>query len=101
MVRLIITPAVTLLLSECLTQFAADAFGAYPVLDAAVTRALQKAKPGTPEFRAALRDELEQTKDLTMPNGIVNTSTKDHVGLDERSAVMGTVQNGQFVYLPK
>ena len=86
--------------ANSVTQFAADAYGAYPVLDAAVKRALQNAQPGTPEFRAALRDELEQTKDLLMPNGIVNTSRKDHVGLDGRSAVMGTVKDGKFVYLP-
>lgn len=81
------------------TQFAGDASGAYPVLNAAVQRALQKGSPGTREFRTALRDELEKTKDVVMPNGIVNSSPQDHVGLDVRSAVMGVIKNNQFVYL--
>lgn len=87
--------------ANSMTQFAGDAFGAYPVLDAAVKRALEKAQPGTPEFRAALRDELEQSKEVIMPNGIINTTPKDHVGLDKRSAVMGVIENNVFVYLPQ
>lgn len=84
---------------DSVTQFAGDAAGAYPVLDAAVARALKKAKPGTVEFREALRDELEHTKEVVMPNGIVNTSVQDHTGLDQRSAVIGTIKNNRFVYL--
>jgi branched-chain amino acid transport system substrate-binding protein len=34
-----------------------------------------------------------------VPNGVVNTSDKDHVGLDQRASVMGIVKHGQFVYL--
>lgn len=85
--------------ANAVTQFAGDASGAYPVLDAAVTKALQHGKPGTPEFRAALRDALEHSSNIVMPNGIVNTTPTDHVGLDRRSAVMGTVKNNRFVYL--
>lgn len=81
------------------TQFAGDAAGVYPLLDSAVTRALKKGMPGTPEFRAALRDALEQTENLAVPNGIVNMSPHDHVGLDQRASVMGIVKNGQFHYL--
>jgi len=81
------------------TQFAGDAAGVYPLLDSAVTRALKKGTPGTPEFRAALRDALEQTENLAVPNGIVNMSPHDHVGLDQRASVMGIVKNGQFHYL--
>lgn len=87
--------------ANAVTQFAGDASGAYPVLDAAVKTALAHGKPGTPEFRAALRDALEHTVNVVMPNGIVNTSAKDHVGLDMRSVVIGTVKNGHFVYLSK
>lgn len=85
--------------ANSVTQFAGDAAGAYPVLNAAVARALQHGKPGTVEFRTALRDELERTTEVIMPNGIVNTSAKDHVGLDGRSAVIGTIRNNRFVYL--
>ena len=40
------------------------------MLQAAIPVALKKAKPGTPEFRAALRDALEQAKDLVLCHGI-------------------------------
>jgi len=81
------------------TQFAGDAAGVYPLLDSAARRALNKAAPGTAEFRSALRDALEGTTQLTVPNGIVNMSPRDHVGLDQRASVMGIVKNGQFHYL--
>lgn len=85
--------------ANSVTQFAGDAAGVYPLLNSALTRALKKAEPGTPQFRAALRDALEQTENLAVPNGIVNMSVHDHVGLDQRASVMGIVKNGQFHYL--
>jgi len=81
------------------TQFAGDAGGVYPLLNNAVTRALKTAEPGTPEFRAALRTALEQTQNLAVPNGIVNMSAHDHVGLDQRASVMGIIKDGKFHYL--
>ncbi|AOL05592.1 ABC transporter substrate-binding protein [Burkholderia contaminans] len=81
------------------TQFAGDAAGVYPRLADAVGRALKAAQPGTPAFRMALRRELERAHELVVPNGVVNTSDKDHVGLDQRASVMGIVKQGRFVYL--
>lgn len=81
------------------TQFAGDAAGVYPRLADAVGRALKTAQPGTPAFRAALRRELERARELVVPNGVVNSSDKDHVGLDQRASVMGIVKQGRFVYL--
>ena len=82
-----------------LTQFAGDAWGAWMLLDSAVTRALKTgAKPGTPEFRVALRDALEATRDLTVPNGVLNVSDKDHQGFDERARVMATIRDNKFSY---
>ncbi|WP_207005178.1 ABC transporter substrate-binding protein [Trinickia mobilis] len=81
------------------TQFAGDAAGVYPRLQDAVARALKTAQPGTPAFRIALRDELEHAHELVVPNGVVNSSAKDHVGLDQRASVMGVIKNGTFVYL--
>ncbi|KWH61457.1 ABC transporter substrate-binding protein [Burkholderia anthina] len=81
------------------TQFAGDAAGVYPRLADAVGRALKAAQPGTPAFRTALRRELERAHELVVPNGVVNTSDKDHVGLDQRASVMGVVKQGRFVYL--
>jgi len=82
-----------------LTQFAGDAWGAWMLLDSAASRALQGgARPGTPEFRAALRDALESTRDLIVPNGVLNLSPQEHQGFDERARVMGTVRGGRFSY---
>lgn len=82
-----------------MTQFAGDAWGAYLLLNDAVGRALKTgAKPGTPEFRSALRDALENTKNLAVPNGVLNISDKDHQGFDERARVMGTIKDGKFAY---
>lgn len=80
------------------TQFAADAWGAYMLLANAVPQALKSAKPGTKEFRAALRTALENTKNLTVPQGVINMSATDHVGLDQRSRVMGKIQGNKFTY---
>lgn len=82
-----------------LTQFAGDAYGAWMLLDSAVSRALKTgAKPGTPEFRLALRDALENTRDLVVPNGVLIITKDNHQGFDERARVMGTVKNGRFSY---
>ncbi|WP_126286288.1 ABC transporter substrate-binding protein [Burkholderia stagnalis] len=81
------------------TQFAGDAAGVFPRLADAVGRALKAAQPGTPAFRAALRRELERAHELVVPNGVVNASDQDHVGLDQRASVMGIVKHGAFVYL--
>jgi branched-chain amino acid transport system substrate-binding protein len=66
------------------------------LLQRAVPVALKRAKPGTPEFRAALRDALENVRDLPTSTGIVNMSRQDHVGLDQRARVMAQIRNGQW-----
>ncbi|KWZ41400.1 branched-chain amino acid ABC transporter substrate-binding protein [Burkholderia savannae] len=86
---------------DTVTQFAGDAAGVYPRLADAVSRAQKTAQPGTPAFRTALRAELERAHELVVPNGIVNTSAADHVGLDQRASVMGIVTHGAFVYLSR
>lgn len=82
-----------------LTQFAGDAYGAWMVLDSAATRALKTgAKPGTVEFRVALRDALENIPELIVPNGVLNITKADHQGFDQRARVMGVIRKGKFSY---
>ncbi|MBU6493422.1 MAG: ABC transporter substrate-binding protein [Burkholderiales bacterium] len=81
------------------TQFAADAYGVWDLLNNAVPRALKHGQPGTEAFRSGLRDALENIHNLPIPNGIVNTSVSDHVGLDQRAGVMGEIKHGRFVYI--
>lgn len=76
------------------STFGAHAWDAGKLIEAAVPVALKKAQPGTPAFRAALRDALESVKNVAGAHGVFNMSATDHVGLDNRSRVMVTIQNG-------
>ena len=81
------------------TQFSSDAWGAWVLADSAVARTLAEGlKPGTTAFREALRQQLEQTKDLIVPTGVLNVTPQDHQGFDARAVVMGQVKDGKFVY---
>lgn len=62
----------------------------------AAPNALKSGKPGTAEFRTALRDELERSKDVYLNNGLSNMSPTDHNGYDERSAFLIRVDGGRF-----
>jgi branched-chain amino acid transport system substrate-binding protein len=79
------------------TQFGAHANDALKVLQRIVPLALKKAKPGTPEFRQALRDALESEKDIVISHGVLNFTQNDHIGFDERGVVMLKIEGGQFV----
>lgn len=79
------------------STFAGHAWDANLMLHRAVPVAMGKAKPGTKEFRAALRDALEGIKDLVAVHGVFNMSPTDHLGLDERSRVMVKIVNGAWV----
>ncbi len=78
------------------STFGAHAWDAGILLANAVPVALKKAKPGTKEFKAALRDALEGLKDVTVSHGIVNMSPTDHLGFDQRARVMVRVENGDW-----
>jgi branched-chain amino acid transport system substrate-binding protein len=80
--------------------FASYAWDAGLLLQRAIPEAIKKAQPGTPEFRAALRDALEGIRNLPTTNGVVNMSARDHLGLDARARVMVQIRNGQWHYLP-
>ena len=71
------------------------------LIAAAVPAALETgAKPGTPEFRQALRDALEQIDGLAVSQGVFTMSPTDHAGFDERARVMVKVVDGKWVYQP-
>ncbi len=80
--------------------FGAHAWDAALLLQAAIPEALKKGKPGTPEFRAALRDAMEAQKNLVMTHGIANMTAEDHNGFDTRARVMVTIQGGAWKLLP-
>lgn len=82
------------------STFGAHAWDAGLLMSAAVPQALKKAKPGTPEFRAALRDSLENVRDMPGAHGIFSMSPTDHLGLDQRGRVMVKIENGTWKYQP-
>ncbi len=82
------------------STFGAHGWDAGALMAAAVPEALKKAKPGTAEFRSALRDALEQLKEVPGAHGIFTMSPDDHLGLDERARVMVKIENGAWKYQP-
>ncbi|MCL4747887.1 MAG: ABC transporter substrate-binding protein [Burkholderiaceae bacterium] len=76
--------------------FAGYSYDGVALLNAAVPAALKIAKPGTPEFRAALRDALENVKNVIGTHGVYNMSPANHNGLDERGRVLVRVQDGAW-----
>ena len=83
-----------------------SAFGSYAwdagmLLNRAVPIALKQGAPGTPEFRRALRDALEQTRDFADSNGLVNITPSDHIGLDQRARVIAEIRDGKWIYQPR
>ncbi|GAB4039810.1 MAG: ABC transporter substrate-binding protein [Rubrivivax sp.] len=78
-------------------QFAGHAYDAKIVLEKILPVALKKAKPGTPEFRAALRDAVETMGRTIFSHGVMNWTPTDHNGYTMETGVMLKVVNGQFV----
>src|SRR5260221_380489 len=62
--------------------FAGYSYDAYLLIEQAVPLALKKGQPGTPEFRAALRDALEATKNVVGTHGVYDMSPTNHNGMD-------------------
>ncbi len=79
--------------------FGANVYDAGLLLNAAIPVALKSAKPGTPQFRAALRTALENTKNLAGTQGVYNMTPADHSGFDARGRVMIIVKNGKWTLL--
>lgn len=77
-------------------QFAGHAYDAWIVLEKVVPVALKKAKPGTKEFRAALKDAIEGMGRTVFSHGVMNWTATDHWGYTMETGVMLTVKNGDW-----
>jgi branched-chain amino acid transport system substrate-binding protein len=75
-------------------QFAAHAFDTYVLLQKIVPMALKKARPGTPEFRAALKEALETMGRTPISQGVLNYTATDHFGYTPETGVLLKVVNG-------
>jgi branched-chain amino acid transport system substrate-binding protein len=78
-------------------QFGGHANDAWLIFSRVAGVAMKTAKPGTPEFRAALVKALESEKDIVASHGVYNFTPTDHGGLDDRGWVVITVKDGKFV----
>ena len=76
--------------------FAAHIYDAQLVLQRVVPEALKKAKPGTPAFRAALKEALENSGNIQISQGTMHYTAKDHFGLGDDARIMLTIQNGNW-----
>lgn len=81
------------------SSFGAHLADAFTVVESAVPAALKKARPGTPEFRQALRDAMETARDVVATHGVYNMNAQDHFGLDSQARVLVRVENGAFKLL--
>jgi len=79
------------------TTFGGHAWDSYLLLANAIPVALKKAQPGTPAFRAALRDALENTHEMVGVHGVFTMSPTEHNGLDNRARTMIMIDNGKWV----
>ncbi|MDP2015037.1 MULTISPECIES: ABC transporter substrate-binding protein [Comamonadaceae] len=77
-------------------QFAGHAYDAQIVLEKIIPMALKKGKPGTPEFRAALRDSMETMGRTVFAHGVMNWTPSDHWGFTNETGVMLKVVDGKF-----
>jgi branched-chain amino acid transport system substrate-binding protein len=82
-----------------MSTFGANTYDAGLLLQKAIPAALKKAKPGSVEFREALRDALEQSKEVVGAQGVFTMSAQNHNGMDQRARVMMTVKDGKWVLL--
>lgn len=77
-------------------QYAAHGHDAVLVLQKAVPIALKRAKPGTAEFRAALRDALETMGPIALAHGSLQWTATDHWGFSSDTPVMLKVVAGNW-----
>jgi branched-chain amino acid transport system substrate-binding protein len=78
-------------------QFAGHSYDAFEILKRVIPVALKVAKPGTPEFREAIRQALLSEREIPATQGVYNFTDKDRNGVDDRSRILLTVKNGKYV----
>jgi branched-chain amino acid transport system substrate-binding protein len=79
------------------SQFAGHGYDAFEVLKRIIPVAMKTAKPGTPEFREAIRQAFISEKEIVATQGVYNWTEKDRYGLDDRSRIILTVKDGKYV----
>ena len=77
-------------------QFAGHAYDTQIVLEKVIPVALKKARPGTKEFRAGIKEGLETMGRTVFSHGVMNWTAADHWGFTNETGVMLKVVNGDW-----
>lgn len=80
--------------------FSAYAFDAWTVIVDAAARVSPDIEPGTPEYRAALRDAIFETNELPVTHGVLSFQIGSPYGADDRSVVMVRLEDGNWALKP-
>ena len=77
--------------------FASLSWNALRLVETAIPKALKSgAKPGTEQFRTALRDALEATSGLRVAGAVVTMSKSDHTGIDKLGMCVIKIDGGKW-----
>ncbi|MDB5620921.1 ABC transporter substrate-binding protein [Tardiphaga sp.] len=79
------------------SQFAGHSYDAFELLKRLIPVALKTAKPGTPEFREAIRQAMLSEKEMAASQGVYNFTEKDRYGVDDRARILLTVKDGKYI----
>jgi len=77
-------------------QFGGHGYDAWVVFEKIVPVALKKGKPGTQEFRTALRDATETMGRTVVSHGVLTYSKDNHWGFTTETGVILKVVNGDW-----
>lgn len=81
------------------TQFGAQIWDTYLILEKLVPDALKAGKPGTPAFRDGIRKALLTEHNIAGSQGVYNYTATDRNGVDDRARVMLQVKDGKFTII--
>jgi branched-chain amino acid transport system substrate-binding protein len=82
-------------------SFSSYSFDGWLVLADAAKRAMATgAKPGSPEFRNALRQALFATKEVVGTQAVYTFTAADRHGVDDRSRILVQIEDGKYKLLP-
>jgi branched-chain amino acid transport system substrate-binding protein len=77
-------------------QFGGHAYDAVIVLEKVIPMALKKAKPGSKEFRAAIREAMETMGRTVVSHGVLNYTKDNHWGYTTETGLILKVVNGDW-----
>jgi branched-chain amino acid transport system substrate-binding protein len=80
--------------------FAGHAYDASIILQKIIPIALKTAKPGTADFRGALRSALEKAGPIALYHGTVNYTATDHAGYTDETGVILRITDANWKLEP-